>query len=274
MLVRYARLAPGCWAATGNARRLVCLSGGTITPCDAHSQDAFGRMWGNPAQQPYRWGAAWGYLRDPSELVQLGARWYWPELGRFIQQDPARDGVNWYAYVENNPLTGVDPEGLDSLSGEVYFRRWWIFGPGGSGTIGRDPGPGGYGFIGAHSGVGTGGGFEYDPHGASPGFSQQRCNRPGLGFTIGASANLNISVGPINIIKVDAQTGWRRGPDTGYAWQRYRHVGPSKPTVSEPPRGLLGKIGRAVDKLKKLLKIRATANVGTDVYVYGRFPPF
>jgi len=96
----------------GNARRLVCLSGGTITPCDSHSQDAFGRMWGNPAQQPYRWGAAWGYLRDPSELVQLGARWYWPELGRFIQQDLARDGVNWYAYVDDNPLTGIDPEGL------------------------------------------------------------------------------------------------------------------------------------------------------------------
>ena len=50
-------------------------------------------MWANPAQQPYRWGAAWGYLRDPSELVQMGARWYWPEIGRFIQQDPIGDGA-------------------------------------------------------------------------------------------------------------------------------------------------------------------------------------
>ena len=25
----------------------------------------------------------------------LGARFYWPEVGRFVSQDPVRDGVNW-----------------------------------------------------------------------------------------------------------------------------------------------------------------------------------
>ncbi|MBN1459093.1 MAG: hypothetical protein JXA57_06125 [Armatimonadetes bacterium] len=34
---------------------------------------------------------------DPSGLQQLGARFYWPELGRFVQQDPIGDGMNWYA---------------------------------------------------------------------------------------------------------------------------------------------------------------------------------
>ncbi len=42
----------------------------------------------------------------------LGARYYWPELGPFISQDPIGDGVNWYAYVRNNPVVRVDPEGL------------------------------------------------------------------------------------------------------------------------------------------------------------------
>jgi hypothetical protein len=50
---------------------------------------------------------------SPSGLQQLGARFYWPELGRFIQQDPGRDGINWYAYGANNPLRNIDPEGLE-----------------------------------------------------------------------------------------------------------------------------------------------------------------
>jgi hypothetical protein len=40
---------------------------------------------------------------------------HWPELGRFIQQDPIGDGINWYAYAEDNPVTGIDPEGLAYL---------------------------------------------------------------------------------------------------------------------------------------------------------------
>jgi RHS repeat-associated protein len=63
----------------------------------------------------YRFGAAWGYLTDEppfSGLLQLGAQFYWPELGRLIQQDPERDGENWYAHAGNDPLTRIDPEGL------------------------------------------------------------------------------------------------------------------------------------------------------------------
>jgi len=44
---------------------------------------------------PYRFGAAWGYITDPSGFLQLGARYYWPEVGRFISQDPIGDGMNW-----------------------------------------------------------------------------------------------------------------------------------------------------------------------------------
>jgi hypothetical protein len=41
------------------------------------------------------------------------ARWYDPTLGRFITEDPARDGVNWYGYCAQNPLRFVDPSGLE-----------------------------------------------------------------------------------------------------------------------------------------------------------------
>ena len=54
-----------------------------------------------------RWDAETGlwYYRN---------RMYSPTLGRFLQPDPAGyvDGINLYAYVRNNPLVFVDPEGL------------------------------------------------------------------------------------------------------------------------------------------------------------------
>jgi hypothetical protein len=41
----------------------------------------------------------------------MRARYYDPALGRFISQDPARDGNNWYAYCDNNPVNTTDPTG-------------------------------------------------------------------------------------------------------------------------------------------------------------------
>ena len=41
---------------------------------------------------------------------------YDPHIGRFNQRDPIGDGVNWYAYVSNNPLALIDPTGLISRS--------------------------------------------------------------------------------------------------------------------------------------------------------------
>ena len=53
----------------------------------------------------------------PITLQHLGARWYQPEIGRFVQRDPIGidGGINVYAYCSNNPLAAVDPEGLLSL---------------------------------------------------------------------------------------------------------------------------------------------------------------
>ena len=47
-----------------------------------------------------------------SNLYYYAARYYDPYIGRFTQRDPIGDGVNWYAYVANNPLRFVVPTGL------------------------------------------------------------------------------------------------------------------------------------------------------------------
>lgn len=39
-------------------------------------------------------------------------RWRSEDGTRFISEDPAQDGLNWYAYVGNSPLCAVDPTGL------------------------------------------------------------------------------------------------------------------------------------------------------------------
>jgi RHS repeat-associated protein len=45
-------------------------------------------------------------------LYYFNARWYDPTLGRFITEDPAKSGNNWFAYCDNNPMSFTDPTGL------------------------------------------------------------------------------------------------------------------------------------------------------------------
>lgn len=53
-------------------------------------------------------------------LYYFNARWYDPTLGRFITEDPIKDGTNWHVYTNNNPINFIDPTGLSAESDKFY----------------------------------------------------------------------------------------------------------------------------------------------------------
>ncbi len=54
-----------------------------------------------------------GKEEDESSLYYFGARYYDDNLGRFISVDPVEEN-HAYAYVENNPMNKIDPNGMES----------------------------------------------------------------------------------------------------------------------------------------------------------------
>jgi RHS repeat-associated protein len=71
--------------------------------------------WGNIEVGVSRSGHAYTGRESDSEtsLYYYRARYYDPRLGRFISEDPARDGLNLYGYVGNSPVSFSDPLGLE-----------------------------------------------------------------------------------------------------------------------------------------------------------------
>ncbi len=80
-------------------------------------------------------GYAGEYTDEETGNIYLRARYYDPSTGRFLSEDPIKDGDNWYTYAGNNPVLYIDPWGLwmpgdeklDQLSQFViqYYTRVW-----------------------------------------------------------------------------------------------------------------------------------------------------
>ncbi len=64
------------------------------------------------------------YADNESGLFYNYFRTYNPSVGRYIQSDPIglRGGINTYAYVNANPLIGIDPLGLVGASAQFGYQ--------------------------------------------------------------------------------------------------------------------------------------------------------
>ncbi|MDR2913366.1 MAG: hypothetical protein LBV74_00775, partial [Tannerella sp.] len=59
---------------------------------------------------------------------------YDPRTGRFINEDPAFDGDNWYTYCGSNPINSFDPSGLVSIRNTYLSDKYPNFPNGTGGT--------------------------------------------------------------------------------------------------------------------------------------------
>ena len=79
-----------------------------------YEYDAFGK----PYRGDLAGGMNLGYMGKPYDaatgLYNYGYRDYKPQAARFTTVDPIRDGSNWFAYVNNDPVNWVDPWGLSA----------------------------------------------------------------------------------------------------------------------------------------------------------------
>jgi RHS repeat-associated protein len=83
---------------------------------DCYEYDAFGK----PYKGDLSSGMNLGYIGKPYDtatgMYNYGYRDYQPETARFTTVDPIRDGANWFAYVNNDPVNWVDLWGLACIS--------------------------------------------------------------------------------------------------------------------------------------------------------------
>ncbi|MDD2744467.1 MAG: hypothetical protein PHV02_19575 [Rhodocyclaceae bacterium] len=93
-------------------------------------------------EQAVATATAWRSRRiDPSELYNLGARYYEPQGGRFLSADPLGHGASMslYDYANGDPINGCDPDGRcprgaiassinfgpDFMSLAGSLQSWW-----------------------------------------------------------------------------------------------------------------------------------------------------
>lgn len=111
---------------TGSTVAMTDTSGNVV---NKYAYAPFGRVAGSVESVPnlFRYAGKSGVVDDKNGLYYMRARYYDPEVGRFITKDPIGfdGGVNLYGYVENNPTNYIDPQGL-SMSDSFGKLVWKV----------------------------------------------------------------------------------------------------------------------------------------------------
>jgi len=98
---------------------VVGLSGHAGSVEETYRYGPFGDLLSAPGTTPNRMQFTGREFDSETGLYYYRARYYDPEIGRFLSEDPLGFGggdANLYAYVGNNPIDRTDPLGLRSLT--------------------------------------------------------------------------------------------------------------------------------------------------------------
>jgi RHS repeat-associated protein len=122
--------------ATGHT---VAVTDNSKTIVNAYAYTPFGILASKEEiiEQPFKFVGQFGVMTEDNGWYYMRARYYDPEMGRFISEDPLGfDGgdVNLYAYALNNPVMFIDPLGLCSETNAVAILAadYIVSGPGGT----------------------------------------------------------------------------------------------------------------------------------------------
>lgn len=74
-------------------------------------------------ENPFQYVGRFGVMAEGNGLYYMRARYYDPEVGRFINKDPIgyTEDINLYRYVVSNPVNWIDPAGLIPLH-EIFLK--------------------------------------------------------------------------------------------------------------------------------------------------------
>lgn len=113
--------------ALGSTTALTDTTGHTT---DEYRYTAFGKAatTDGTTETPYKWIGQLGYRQDDATgLHNLRARDYDPQTGQFVSADPLGLGAgdsNFYRYAANDPISRIDPNGLQSSDEEERLRQF------------------------------------------------------------------------------------------------------------------------------------------------------
>jgi RHS repeat-associated protein len=99
-----------------------CITDAAGTVVWNASYEAYGKLVHENGTVSFKASFTGKQVDEDTGLYYFNARWYDAELGRFVTEDPARDGTNWYEYCRNNPLIYLDPSGLSTTRDDYAYQ--------------------------------------------------------------------------------------------------------------------------------------------------------
>jgi RHS repeat-associated protein len=102
----------------------IAMTDQTQAMVNQYAYDPFGNILNQveAVSQPFKFVGQFGVMTEPNGFYYMRARYYDPQVGRFISEDPVgfdSGDLNLMVYVTNNPINQIDPGGQDFSCGVV-----------------------------------------------------------------------------------------------------------------------------------------------------------